>query len=135
VLGSWKLCLLVYILFGGVWGILAKCAVDRLGPHTAGSLASLTASLVLLAFSWRFLDFRSQVGVAFAVGAGALGAVLILTFYAMLRLSEASVAIPLSSLYIALTVLLAWLFLGEPLGLRKVLGVLCACLSLYLLAG
>jgi drug/metabolite transporter (DMT)-like permease len=55
-------------------------------------------------------------------------------FIAALKYAKLSVTVPLTAVYPALTVLLAFVFLGERLGPKEIAGVLMAIGSAALLA-
>jgi len=72
--------------------------------------------------------------VAAAASAGALGGIASLAFYGALRDGSASVVVPLSSLYLVLTVVLSYTFLGESIGPRQLAGVALGLVAMALLA-
>ncbi len=132
---NWRTLIVIYIAISGIWGVLAKFASDRINnPYTMSLVAVTGAWLVIAVLSVPRLTFQSKVGVLAAGVCGCLGGLSILLFYAALRQSLASVIIPLSSMYIIVTILLSYIFLGESLNLRQFTGILLGLLSIFLLA-
>ena len=82
---------------------------------------------------------RSEIFTGFALNIPALlmglcwgiGTVL---FIMVLKDAKLSVTVPLTGLYPAITVILAFVFLGERLGVREIAGVSLAIVSVVLLA-
>lgn len=131
---DWRFFVLIYILSSGVWSVLAKYAAGRLNWATQTFVAVLTASLVVALFALRGLQWQSKSGIAAAVAGGVLGGISSLAFYKALGQAPASVVFPLCSLYLVLTVVLAYLVLGETIGLRQIVGIILGLISITLLA-
>jgi transporter family protein len=70
-----------------------------------------------------------------ALVAGITGALGFLYFFLALSKGPATVVIPLTSLYVAVSSILALLILSEPLTLKKGLGIISAVLAMILLTG
>lgn len=132
-LADWRVLVVVYIACSGVWGVLAKVAATRLGPLTSSFVAVTTATAVVAAISLRDLRWQSGSGILAAAAGGALGGVASLVLYGALRHGPASIVLPLSSLYLVLTVLLSWVFLGESIGVRQVTGIVLGLVAIVLL--
>ena len=62
--------------------------------------------------------------------AGALG---FLFFYHALARGPATVVIPVTALYVALAAVLAFVFLAEPITVKKLVGLACAIAAMMLL--
>lgn len=62
-------------------------------------------------------------------------AVAVNSFFLALSTGPASVVVPVYGMFIVGGAVLGILFLHEPLSLRKAIGILCAGLSVYLIAG
>ncbi len=65
-------------------------------------------------------------GFFVAAGGGLLAGIGSVAFYSALRRAPASVVLPVSSLYLVVTVLLASVLLGEAVGPRRIAGIACA---------
>lgn len=134
VLNDWRCMIAVYLMLSGVWGVLAKIAANRLEPLAASCIATTCASLTVVCLAMRSAVFRPSVGMAVAAVCGVLGGFSSLVLYRALKQAPASIVLPLSSLYLVITVILSQVFLGEALRLRHYTGIGLAILSLMLLA-
>jgi transporter family protein len=117
--------------------VFAKLAVERIDQQILvwGSVIAVpSVYLVYLAASGQLLPLKmegSGIGLAMLSGvAMALGSVC---FYLLLSRERVSLAVPMTSLYPAVTVLLSFLFLREHISASQVLGILCALTAMYLL--
>ena len=131
---DWRFFILLYIVCSGVWSVLAKFASIRLGVLTTTFVAVTSAAVVVTMATFRELQFQSASGVAAAAIGGVLGGFASLALYSALRQAPVSVVMPLSSLYLILTVPLSYLFLGESIGVRQLLGIAFGLLAIALIA-
>ena len=120
----------------GVWGFLGKVASQHL-PAQQVYLLAISGHLVvggyllaggLEAFSWQ------PWGIAAALGAGIAMALGLLWFFEALARGPATVVVPLTALYPAVTVVLSRVFLQEPLTLRHLVGLVLALAAAWLLS-
>jgi bacterial/archaeal transporter family protein len=130
---------LLTMLFWGIAPLFEKSSLSGTSPLTA-----LTIRAVLMAFTYIALavatgsvgdlfrvDGRSLLYIALsALCGGILG--LLLYFHA-LKLGAASLVVPISASYPLVTVVLAALFLGEPLTATRLLGVALVLAGIYCL--
>jgi transporter family protein len=79
------------------------------------------------------LDFQNKTGVSLAACCGLMGGFLVVIFYSVLKQAPASVVIPVSTLYVLVTVILSYLFLGEAATPKHLAGVVLGLVSIYLL--
>jgi bacterial/archaeal transporter family protein len=120
----------------GVWGFLGKVASQHLPAQQVYLLAIsghlLVASYLLIGglgpASWQ------PWGVAAALGTGLAMAVGLLCFFEALARGPATVVVPLTALYPAITVALSRVFLQEPLTLRHLAGLALALAAAWLLS-
>ncbi len=120
----------------GVWGFLGKVASQYLPSQqvyllaVSGHLAVVGYLLVggLGAMSWQ------PWGVGAALGAGLAMALGSLFFFEALGRGPATVVVPLTALYPAITVLLSRVILEEPLTLRHLVGLVLALAAAWLLS-
>ncbi len=117
------------LLVWGVWGFLPKLATNQMTPRNvllydmAGGAA--IALVILLAFGFKpEFQPRGALYSALTGAAGTLGVLLL--FYALRNGGKASIVIPMTSLYPAITILLALVFLREHVTLKQGLGIFCA---------
>ena len=134
---SWLPMVLLTLIFWGGTGVTQKVATNHLSSRLTFfwyALAFLPGALGLL--------FASQISWAYSTGTIALGlsgglllgfATLPL-FAALERGGKTSIVVPLVALYPLLTVLLAFVFLGERLGFRQWVGVCLAIIAGVLLS-
>jgi transporter family protein len=130
---NWRLLIVIYILLAGVWGTLVKVASDRLNPFTISFVVSTSAWLTVAAVALPRLDFQNKTGVWLAAVCGLMGGFLVIIFYSVLKQAPASVVIPVSTLYVLVTVVLSYLFLGEAITIKQLAGIVLGLVSIYLL--
>jgi drug/metabolite transporter (DMT)-like permease len=130
---NWRLLIVIYILLTGVWGTLIKVASDRLNPLTMSFIVSTSAWLTVAAVALPRLDFQNKTGVWIAAVCGLMGGFLVIIFYTVLKQAPASVVIPVSTLYVLVTVVLSYFFLGEAITIKQLAGIVLGLVSIYLL--
>ena len=122
----------------GTWGVFAKLAVERIDQQILvwGSVIAVPAVyLVYLAASGQLVPLKMEgAGIGLAMLSGVAMALGSVCFYLLLSRERASLAVPMTSLYPAVTVLLAFLFLREHLTGSHVLGILFALAAMTLLS-
>jgi len=133
IFNNWRLLIVCYLIIVGVWGVLVKLASARLNPFTLAVVAGTTAWFTVLVFSFTKLNWQSGTGIWIAALSGILGGISVLMFYGALKLAPANVIIPLSTLYIFITVVLSYFFLGETLTLKHPLGIILGFIGVVLL--
>ena len=133
IFNNWRLLIVGYLIIAGVWGVLVKLASARLNPFTLAFVAGTTAWFTVLVFSFTKLNWQSGTGILIAALSGILGGISIMIFYGALKLAAANVVIPLSTLYIFVTVVLSYFFLGETITLKHLLGIILGFIAVVLL--
>jgi uncharacterized membrane protein len=133
IFNNWRLLIVGYLIITGVWGLLVKLASARLNPFTLAFVAGTTGWITVLVFSFTKLNWQSRTGIWIAALSGILGGISIIIFYAALKLAAANVVIPLSTLYIFVTVVLSYFFLGETMTLKHLLGIILGFIAVFLL--
>lgn len=122
----------------GVGSFLAKLATNRIGGKSVvwDLLGYIPATLVygLILFRVKDLLVSDRIGILLAVCAGVVGSFGGIWFYILLSRKDASVIVPLTALYPALTAILAFLFLHESLTWTKIIGIILATLAVFLLS-
>ena len=123
------------------WGtasFVAKFATNRIGDKSVfWDLFGYAPAIIvysLLAFRWKEIVSLDKAGILLSILAGAIGSFGLVGFYMLLTRKDASVAVPLTALYPALTALLAFMFLKEQLTAVKVAGISLSVIALYLLS-
>lgn len=133
LLKDWRILLVIYLFVTGIWGVLIKIASTHLNPYTMSFVALTGSWLTVTAFSFSKLNWQSNFGIAVAALCGVLGGITVLLFYHILKMVPVSTVLPVSSLYIVITVILSYFILGEPVSVKKVLGIVCGLLAICLL--
>jgi O-acetylserine/cysteine efflux transporter len=124
------LALLVMVLWGFNF-VAAKWGLEELPPLVLTSLRFLMVALVLVWFVPRPRGRMAEVA-ALSVTMGSLHFGLA---YIGLQGVDASVAAVAMQIQVPFAALLAWLFLGDSLGLRRAAGMAVAFLGIVLIAG
>jgi transporter family protein len=126
------------IVAWGTWGVFSKLAVDRIDQQVLvwGSLIVVPAIvLIYLSATGQLAPLTMHApGITFAALGGVGAALGTICFYLLLARERASLAVPMTSLYPALTVILSVLFLKEQLNGVHVLGVVFALAAVALLS-
>jgi transporter family protein len=126
------------ILAWGTWGIFSKLAVERIDQQVLvwGSLIAVPAIfLIYLTASGQLVPLKMNApGLAFAVLGGVGAALGTVCFYLLLARERASLTVPMTSLYPAITVILSVFFLREQLSGAHALGILFALAAVALLS-
>ena len=136
MLEKWLLYSLLSLLLWGIWGVLVKYVSETLSwqqLYFYSGLATVAIVLAIAVLGTRLVTSTRPLYAALALLAGVFGAT---GYIAMIKALEsggkASVVVPLTSLYPAVTVLLAWGLLREELTPSKVLGIALALAAIYL---
>ena len=131
--GGWLKPSLFALFFWGLWGFLTKLGATRVPWQTMMiyfAVCALLGGLVTGPVKFR-VDGWHLIGL----GAGIAGALGFVYFYLALSRGPASTVIPITSLYVAVASILAFLLLSEPLTIKKALGILSAVIAMMLLSG
>ena len=133
----WIVYACMTLLAWGLWGVFSKLASGYTRPRqtlifqAAGVMAF---GLVVLAME-RFHITWSPQGFGWSVAAGFVNFMGFLAFFAAIEKGKVSTVIAMSSLYPVITIVLSVLFLQEKISPREGLGIACALLAGFLLAG
>jgi len=125
----------------GGWGLgsfIAKLATNRIGALSVAfdlvGYAIAAGVYSLFIFKPSSIFTTDKIGAMLAFVAGVVGSFGGIAFYYLMAKKDASVVVPLTSLYPALTVLLAVIFLRENLTLVKMIGMLFSLAAIVLLS-
>ena len=125
----WLLCAFGSAFFAGITAILAKIGMEKVNS----TLATALRTVVVLAFSWLMVFVAgSQAGLArisgytlcFLVLSGLATGASWLCYFRALQLGDVNKVAPIDKSSTVLTILLAFLLLGEPITPPKAAGVL-----------
>ncbi len=142
LLPPWLAYCLLTIVFWGLWGIQSKVILETISP-LSNQVLFTPGLLLMVGLLWlRLRKNRSNVtgslklGVFFAFLTGVCGGVGNIAFFqAFANGQKASIVVPLTALYPAVTVLLAMIFLGEKMNRYQWLGLGLAIGAIIILGG
>lgn len=126
----WGLFAVGSAFFAGITAVLAKCGIKK----TDSDVATAIRTIVVLIFSWLMVFLVgsapemtriSSFTWLFLILSGLATGASWLCYFRALQLGDINKVVPIDKCSIVLTVLLAVLFLGEPMGIKKLAG-LCA---------
>ena len=124
----WLFFALGSAFFAGITAVLAKIGIENVNS----TLATALRTVVVLAFSWLMVFVvGSQGGIAQISGTTLLFLVLSglstgaswLSYFKALQLGDVNKVAPIDKSSTVLTILLAFIFLGEPVSIPQALGV------------
>lgn len=124
----WLFFALGSAFFAGITAVLAKIGIENVNS----TLATALRTVVVLAFSWLMVFVvGSQGGIAQISGTTLLFLVLSglstgaswLCYFKSLQLGDVNKVAPIDKSSTVLTILLAFIFLGEPVSIPQALGV------------
>ncbi len=135
-MGGWFPSALLALVLFGFWGFFPKLAVQYIPPRSA-VLFQVAGSLAVALCVLPFVGFRPEThpkGALFAALTGIAGVLGTLFYYQAAGRGRISLVVSLTALYPLITILLAAVFLREPLAPRQLLGMAFALVAIFLLA-
>ncbi|MBU0673923.1 MAG: EamA family transporter [Proteobacteria bacterium] len=133
---NWLLASLVALFLYGFWGFFPKLAVTYLDARSSVVYEVMGAMLVglLVLLSLRFQPDTQPRGIFFALLTGITGMAGTLCYFYAAGRGRISLVVSITALYPLITILLAALFLKEPITLKHLAGMLCAAIAIVLLS-
>ncbi|MEX0616384.1 MAG: EamA family transporter [Candidatus Woykebacteria bacterium] len=135
---SFLIWTLVIIFFWGLWGLFSKIAANKLGLQSALWGAFITFPIIMVGYllvSKQIYPLNlDKAGIFYSLAGGVVGAIGTIIFIPLLKQEQASILIPITALYPAVTVVLAILFLHEKLTLPQIGGIILALGSIFLVS-
>lgn len=128
---------LIVILLWGIWGFAAKLATASIGLQAMFWIAMISDILIVvyLILSNQLFPLRIEdKGMTCSIIAGLSGGIAIIVFYILLKKYQASIVLPLTSLYPVVVVILGILILKEKITYFNGIGVVLALMAIYLLS-
>ena len=125
----WLLFAFGSAFFAGVTAVLAKIGIGKVNS----SLATALRTIVVLVFSWLMVFLvgsQGQIGqisgktFCFLILSGLSTGASWLCYFRALQLGDVNKVAPIDKSSTVLTILLAFLFLGEPISVPKLIGIL-----------
>ena len=124
----WLLYAVGSALFAGVTAVLAKCGIRK----TDSTVATAIRTIVVLIFAWIMVFVAGSqnqiqnidpVTLLFLVLSGLATGASWLCYFKALQIGDINKVVPIDKSSTVLTILLAFLLLGEPIGLFQGIGV------------
>ncbi len=126
---------IITLLMWGVWGVFEKITTrfyKWYEYYIFSTLIALLISFFLFIFFKKTITFKGE-GFIYLLLATLTGGIGFVAFYLALMKGKASIIVPLTSLYPAVTVILAKYFLKEEINFYGILGILFAIIAIFLL--
>ena len=135
-LPTWLGYALLCVFWWGLWGFLSKIGSATASPLQMQILFTLGMIPVAVAmlFAMRGKVDRDRVGVSYGLLCGIVTGLGTLGYFAALRVQDASVVTPITGVFPALTVVLAFVVLRERLNRVQIGGMLLALASILILS-
>ncbi len=133
---NWLIAAFISFLIYGFWGFFPKLAVQHIQPSSALIYEIAGAGLVgiIALFVINFQPDTHPKGILFAVLTGVAGMLGTLFFFAAASKGKIAVVVSLTGLYPLITIILAALFLKEPITIKQIFGMGFALLAILLLS-
>jgi transporter family protein len=136
VIEMWQIITILSLIMWGVWGFILKLVsknVEWYQIYAIGSLVTiLAASIIALVYRTQLSINHKDISIILAANvAGALGYIF---FIMALKNGEASVVVPLTALYPAITVILSYIILHENITMLRLIGIILAIAAAVLLS-
>ena len=134
----WLLFAIGSAFFAGVTAILAKCGIRK----TDSTVATAIRTIVVLIFAWMMvfvvgsqdqIQNIDQTTLLFLVLSGLATGASWLCYFKALQIGDINKVVPIDKSSTVLTILLAFLLLGEPIGLFQGVGVMLIGIGTYLM--
>lgn len=136
---NWLVFALLSAFFAALTAILAKIGIKNVDSN----LATAIRTIVIIIFAWGIVIFQgtwkqissiSQFSLIFLILSGIATGLSWLFYFRALQLGNASQVSPIDKLSLALTVILAVIFLREKVNLSIILGVILMTIGTFLIA-
>lgn len=123
----WLLFAVLSAIFAALTSILAKIGIDGVNSN----LATAIRTIVVLAMSWGMVFItNSQGGITeigrkswiFLILSGLATGASWLCYYRALQMGEASKVVPIDKMSVVITLILAFIFLGETFTIKSLIG-------------
>jgi transporter family protein len=127
---------IIALFWWGIFGFLGKVGADRISPSQMQIFFTIGMVPVAVgcAFRLKFRIATERLGVTYSLLMGIIAALGSLAFFAAMKTGKASLIAPATSLYPALTVVLAVIFLKEKLNKVQLCGLFLAMVSIVILS-
>lgn len=134
----WLIYAMIALFLWGIWGFLAKIASQAMSSYTLLLLGLIGAFImfpVYLTLFFNHLRFSWHNPVYYCAPlAGAASALAAFFFYLAVSKGEASRVVAITATYPVITLILAFIFLGEQITFQKTVGVIVTVIGILLLS-
>ncbi len=135
---SWILFAFGSAFFAGVTAILAKIGIRGVNSNVATAIRTIVIlifswAIVFLVGSWRTVPDLTLRTLTFLILSGLATGASWLCYFRALQLGDVNKVTPIDKSSTVLTILFAFLFLGEPVGIFKVIGMIAIAVGTYLM--
>lgn len=133
---TWLIATILALIIYGFWGFFPKIAVTYISPQSALIYEVAGATLIGL-LTLYLVGFRPDThpkGVIFAILTGVAGMLGTLLYFVAASKGKISVVVSMTALYPLITILLAAVFLREPITIKQIFGMFFALVAIVLLA-
>ena len=134
----WLLFAIGSAFFAGVTAVLAKCGIRK----TDSTVATAIRTIVVLIFAWMMvfvagsqdqIQAIDRTTLLFLILSGLATGASWLCYFKALQIGDINKVVPIDKSSTVLTILLAFLLLGEPIGLFQGIGVVLIGVGTFLL--
>lgn len=134
----WILYALLSALFAALTSILAKIGIENVNSH----LATAIRTIVVLIMAWGLVFITGkqneivnigQKSWIFLILSGCATGLSWLFYYKALQIGEASKVVPIDKLSVVITMVLAFVFLNETVGVKSIAGGLLIAIGTLVL--
>jgi len=136
---SWFIFALLSAFFAALTAILAKIGIKDVDSNLATAIRTIIIFLfawgiVLYQGTWKEVSSLSRFSILFLILSGLATGLSWLFYFRALQLGEASQVAPIDKLSLALTVILALIFLHEKITFSAVIGIIFMIAGTFLIA-
>ena len=138
-MSDWRIFAIGSAIFAALTAIFGKVGVSSINSNLATFIRTIvilgvTALILTFRKEWKAPDNIDSKSIYFLILSGIATGASWLCYYRALQLGPASKVAPVDKLSVALTIILAVLFLGEQLSLKTVIGGLLIVIGSVVLA-
>ncbi len=136
-MNSWTLWSILALIAWGFYGFFPKVSVQHIKPQSSvvfGAMGNMLISTVVFYLAGFRLETHPK-GILFAVLTGFAAAFGSYFYLKAAVNADISIIAPVTAMYPAVTILLAAIFLKEPISWRQAAGLALAAGAIWLMAG
>ncbi|MDH5525041.1 MAG: EamA family transporter [Desulfobulbaceae bacterium] len=132
---KWMAASLLALIIYGFWGFFPKLAVQYISPPSA-LIYEIAGAMLVGLIALLLVRFQPDVhpkGILFAMLTGITGMIGTLFYFYAASRGKISVVVSMSALYPVITIILAAIFLREPITIKQIFGIIFAMTAIGLL--